>query len=191
MSEKDEIIYRRFLMERSESDLRILLERYRESLILFLLGYVGNEADAEELMMDAYAVIASGTASFSGRSSFKTWLFGIARNRARMFLRKQRGFFFSLDDTHEKTQEEDAEQNTPELVLLREDQNRQLYLALKTLPAAYRQVLYLVYFEDMPPDEAALVMGKNKKQIYNLLERGRKALKEALERMGFDYAQYR
>ena len=42
----------------------------------------------------------------------------------------------------------------------------------------------------MDADEAAHVMGKTKKQIYNLTERGRKALKEALERMDFDYAKY-
>lgn len=191
MHEKDELVYRRFLTERSENDLRILLERYRESLILFLLGYVGSEADAEELMMDTFAVIVSGTSAFSGRSSFKTWLFGIARNQARMFLRKKKGLFFSLEDMRKKTQAKDTEANTPELDLLLQEQNRELYLALERLPADYRQTLYLLYFEDMNPDEAAFVMGKTKKQIYNLTERGRKGLKETLERMGFDYAQYR
>ena len=69
--------------------MRLLYERHRESLILFLTGYVHNTDDAEELMMDAFAVAASGTAAWSGRSSFKTWLFAIARKRAVTFLRKQ------------------------------------------------------------------------------------------------------
>ena len=72
--EKDELIYRRFLTSGKENDLRILLERHREGLVLFLMGYVGNEEDAEELMMDAFAVVASRTSTFSGKSSFKTWL---------------------------------------------------------------------------------------------------------------------
>ena len=171
-----------------------MLERHRESLLLFLMGYVRNEEDAEELMMDAYAVIASGTSAFSGRSRFKTWLFGIARNQAKMFLRKKQGFFFSLEDMLEKTQKEpslESPQDTPELELLQQEQNKELYQALATLPAGYRQTLYLIYFEEMSVEEAALVMGKNKKQIYNLAERSRKALKEALERKGFTYAKYR
>ena len=49
----------------------------------------------------------------------------------------------------------------------------------------YRRVLILVYFEDMTVEEAALTMGKTRKQIYNLLERGKKALKEELEKSGF------
>ena len=32
-------------------------------------------------------------------------------------------------------------------------------------------------------------MGKTRKQVYNLTERGKKALRTELERMGFDYAQ--
>lgn len=162
-------------------------------MLLFIMGYVGNEEDAEELMMDAFAVIVSGTSVFSGRSSFKTWLFGIARNQAKMFLRKKKGFFFSMEEMPEKTGKDPAEdslQGAPELDILRQEQNKELYSALEVLPAGYRQVLYLLYFEEMSADEAALVMGKSKKQIYNLTERGRRALKEQLERMGFDYAKY-
>ena len=191
--EKDEDVYRRFLAERSENDLRILLERHRESLLLFLLGYVGNEEDAEELMMDAFAVIASGTSAFSGRSSFKTWLFGIARNQAKMFLRKKKGFFLSLEDMLEKAQTEyivSKKSDAPELNLLKKDQKKELYTAIEALPAGYRQVLYLIYFEEMSADDVASIMGKTKKQVYNMTERGRKALKETLERMGFDYAKY-
>lgn len=79
MYEADEAIYRRFLKRHNEDDLRLLFDRHRESLILFLMGYVRQEEDAEDLMMETFAVAASGTARFSGRSSFKTWLFAIAR----------------------------------------------------------------------------------------------------------------
>lgn len=157
------------------------------------MGYVGSEEDAEELMMDTFAVIASGTSAFSGRSSFKTWLFGIARNQAKMFLRKKKGFFISMEEMLDKTQAEHVEgiyHDTPEVEILKQEQSNELYMALEELPASYRQVLYLIFFEEMDADEAARVMGKTKKQIYNLTERGRKALKEALERMGFDYAKY-
>lgn len=179
----DEECYRRFLKERSEDDLRILFERYRESLCLFLLGYVRNAEDAEELMMDAFAVIASGTASFSGRSSFKTWLFAIARNQAGTFLRKRRFTFAEPDEL--------PAGETPELSLLREEEKRRLYQALETLPEQYRQALYLLHFEQMSRDDASRVMHVTKRQFYNLSERGCAALREALERMGFDDAQFR
>ena len=90
MIETDEVLYSRFLAERSEDDFRILLERHKESMILFLNGYVHNMEDAEELMLDAYAQVAAGTKAFLGRSSFKTWLFSIGKKMALMHLRKEK-----------------------------------------------------------------------------------------------------
>lgn len=181
MHESDEAVYRRFLETGNEDNLRILFDRHRESLILFLTGFVHSREDAEELMIDAFAVAASGTAAYSGRSSFKTWLFAIASNQACSFIRKQRR------STGKPELPGDAE--TPELSVLKQEKNRQLYEALTTLKDDYRHVLHLLYFEQMNMDEACVVMNKNKKQLYHLAERGRSALRETLKRMGYDDEQ--
>ena len=184
MHDTDEAIYSRFLADRREEDFRVLLERHRDSLTLFLYGYVHNMEDAEELMLDAFAEAAAG-AHFSGRSSFKTWLFSVGKNLALQSLRRQR----SLRNRQEDAAAADAP--PPELDLLREERSLQLYQALRQLKAEYRQVLILLYFEEMSPEEAGRVMAKSRRQIYHLAERGRQALRERLERMGFDDAQYR
>ena len=186
MTDSDEVLYRRFLETRNEDDFRILLERHRESLTLFLNGYVHNPEDAEELMLDAYARAAAGTSAFSGKSSFKTWLFAIGKKLALSHLRKTRFIAVPLE------QGTDADETAPppEFQILREERARQLYQALSNLKEEYRQVLTLLYFEDMSHEELGRVLGKGRKQIYNLAERGRKALREELERMGSDYAQY-
>jgi RNA polymerase sigma-70 factor (ECF subfamily) len=184
MIETDEVIYSRFLAERDEEDFRVLLERHKDSLILFLNGYVHNLEDAEELMLDAYAQAAAGTSFFSGKSSFKTWLYSIGKRMATTRLRRSR--FFPTEHN------ELADETTapPELDLLRDERNRELYLALRELNEEYRQILILLYFEQMTHAEAGRVMGKSRKQVYHLAERSRNALKKKLERMGFEYAQY-
>ncbi|MBQ2099678.1 MAG: RNA polymerase sigma factor [Lachnospiraceae bacterium] len=184
MQETDEVIYDRFLATRSEEDFRILLERHRESLVLFLYGMIHNMEDAEDLMLDAFAEAAAG-ARFAGRSSFKTWLFSIGKKMALMHLRKQRRLLRS-----EESAEDTPVDAPPEMEILRVERNRQLYQGLLKLTEDYRQILILLFYEQMSPEEAGRVMGKNKKQIYNLAERGKKALRSELERMGFDYAQY-
>lgn len=177
MHEADEIIYRRFLASRAEEEFRILLDRHRESLTLFLYGIIHNMEDAEELMLDAYAEVAAN-ARFSERSTFKTWLFAIGKNKALLYLRKQRRF--QTNEVPDTPSEE-----TPELNILKEERNRQLYKALWNLHEDYRQILTLLFFEQMSCEDAGKVMGKNRKQIYNLAERGKKALKDELRRMGF------
>ena len=44
----------------------------------------------------------------------------------------------------------------------------------------YQEALYLLYFEGLSLDEAARVLGKNKKQVENLSYRGKQALKQDL-----------
>ena len=185
MFESDEIVYRRFLDSGDEDDLRLLLERHRESLTLFIYGYVHSLEDAEELMLDAFAVAALGTSRFSGMSSFKTWLYAIGRNLARKHLRA--GHF-----RMEVLTDEDSSSYcpAPEEELLHSERQRQLYAAMEELPADYRQTLYLLFIEDMSCEDAAQVMRKTKKQVYNLSFRGRQSLKDILERMGFENAGF-
>ena len=74
--------------------------------------------------------------------------------------------------------------------ILSEERNRKLYQALGQIPTDYRRVLMLMYYEEMSHEEIAKVMGKNRKQIYHLAERGRKALREIMEKEGLGYEIY-
>ncbi len=180
MRESDEELYRLYLAEGSEDALRELLLRHRESLTLFLFGYVRNMEDAEELMLDAFAAAAARTSAYTGRSSFRTWLFGVGRHLALRQLKRRR----------EPPRPEPVDNGgSPELELMRSEQKRLLYAAMERLHPEYRQALYLLYFEDMEVGEVSRVMGKTRKQVYNLTERGKKALRAELEGMGFEYAQ--
>jgi len=179
-TESDESIYSRFLEKRQEEDMTLLLQRHREGLFLFINGFVHNPEDAEEIMLDTFAQIAIGKSLFAGRSSFKTWLYSIAKKKAFMHLRKKR---FDLQPL--ELLQLPAE-SLPELELLTKERDRQLYQAMEQLKEEYRQILFLIYFEKMSMEEAARVMGRSKKQVYHLSERGRKALKAQLERMGFE-----
>ncbi len=181
----DEQAYERYL-QGEEDTLRVLLERYRESLTLFLFGYVHNMEDAEELMLDAFAVTVAGESRFLGKSSFKTWLYGIGRNLARRHLRKQRllnGSFRQIDDR-------DQMKDQPEALALVKERDRMLYQAIETLPRDYRQTLYLLEIEGMSVEEASSIMGKTKKQLYNLAFRSRQALRAALGKLGVEDMQY-
>ena len=182
----DEIIYSRFLKEQDEALLAELFERHGQSLVLFLNGMVQNMEDAEELMLDSFAVIASGTVHYTVRkdSTFKTWLFAIARNKAKMLLRKRKFVFTSIDE------EVLADKNLPESEVFDKEEQKELYKALSEINKDYRQVLYLTYFEDMKPEEIARVLNKSIKQIYNLTARGREALKTVLLRNGFREGRY-
>ena len=183
-NEKDETIYSRFLAKRNEEDLRILLERYRDPLMFFLLGYVHSMEDAEELMMDSFAEVAAGRTLFSGRSSFRTWLFAVARNKARMHLRKRRPETVPIDHLPvpvDHLPQAASSADDPETRFLQDERSMQLHRAMSKLEPEAQHALHLIYFEDMSYDELAQVLGKSRRQTYRLADRYRNQLKKILE----------
>ncbi len=181
MIETDEQLYTRFLKQRAESDIRILLERYREPLTFFINGIVHNRDDAEDLAMDCFAIIVSGTAHYHPRvdASFKTWLYAIAKKQAYMWLRRNKHMMSDIDEAID-TGEISSDEDMPESHLITDERNKRIYDALKRLNADYATALYLTYYEDMKVEQIARIMHKSAKQVYNLLSRGKTSLRELL-----------
>lgn len=57
------------------------------------------------------------------------------------------------------------------------------------LKPEYRQILWLIYFEEFSSKEASVVMKKSVHNIETLVYRARKSLKTQLEMEGFVYEE--
>ncbi len=79
--------YRRFLDGDDDSFVEII-KTYKDGLMLYLNTYVKSIHTAEDLMEDTFVRIVTKKPRFSGKSSFKTWLYAIGRNIAVDYLRK-------------------------------------------------------------------------------------------------------
>ena len=99
--------------------------------------------------------------------------------------KSKRKCLFRLD---ELTDESDG-QLLVEEVIRTEERNRILHLCMGEMNPDYREVLYLTYFEGMSYLQAAEVMGKNVKQITNMVYRGKESLRGLLEREGITNAE--
>jgi RNA polymerase sigma-70 factor (ECF subfamily) len=60
-----------------------IVAKYQDSLVRVARYYVANDASAEDVAQETWIAVLKGLERFEGRSSFKTWLFRIAVNRAR------------------------------------------------------------------------------------------------------------
>ena len=133
-------------------------------------------------MEEVFFRLAAKKPRYGGKSSFKTWLYAIGRNLAVDWLRKSNRLSDAPIEDYGALSDEEADL---EAAYLREERKICLYRAMRQLSSDYRQVLYLVYFEDLTNVEAAAVMKKSKRQIENLVSRARKALKNELLKEGF------
>ena len=79
--------YRRYLAGEDEG-LAEIVRAYKDGLILYLNGYVNDLPLAEELAEDTFFRLIAKRPRFSGRSSFKFWLYAIGRHVAVDWLRR-------------------------------------------------------------------------------------------------------
>ena len=175
--------YFRFL-DGDKEGMTDLIREYKDGLSLYLNSFVRNICLAEELMEETFVSLVMKKPKFSGKSSFKTWLFAIGRNIAFDYLKKQgkRKNALPVDELYDVADEEDIEKD-----YIREEQKIMLYRALSKLKEDYSQVLHLTYLEGFTNSETACIMHKTNRQIENLIYRAKTALREELEKEGFVY----
>jgi RNA polymerase sigma-70 factor, ECF subfamily len=75
----------------------VLYSRYERRLFAFILSYVGDRAEAEDVFHEAFLGVLHSREVRFGRGSFKSWLYTIARNNALNRLRKQNRWQRVLD----------------------------------------------------------------------------------------------
>lgn len=160
-----------------------IIRDYRDGMILFVNTSVNDICLAEEIVQEVFVKLAVKKPKYSGKSSFKTWIYSICRYTAIDFLRKiKRRREFNTDELWQASDETDLERE-----YIREEQRIDLHRAMKKLNCDYRQVLYLIYFEGFDHAGAAKIMKKSSRQIVNLVYRAKIALKAELEKEGFVY----
>ncbi|MBQ8287292.1 MAG: RNA polymerase sigma factor [Clostridia bacterium] len=176
--------YRRYLTG-DESAFEEILELYKDNLIFFLCRYVESVAIAEEIAADCFALLITKPDKYDFSVSLKTWLFTVGRNRALDYLRRKNRW--RIHPLEEAVALPGSQEDDPEALFLKKERERQLHRSMGRLKPDYRAALHLVYFEELSYEEAGRVLQKSKKQIENLVYRGKNALRTDLEKEGFEF----
>ncbi len=177
--------YRRFL-EGDDKGIEDIISEYKDSLILYLVSFCGNIPTAEDLMEDVFVKLVVDKPAFRAKSSFKTWLFAIAGNVARDYLRKaKRRRITSIEELeYEPGEEEDLLYEH-----FRSEEKLLVHRCMDKLTPDYKQVLYLSFFEGFSNTETARIMKKTNRQVENLLYRAKQSLRSEMRKEGFTYEE--
>ena len=178
--------YRRFRDGGDENGLVEIIKEYKDGLIFYLNSIVGNIHTAEELAEDTFVLLGTKKPRDKGTGSFKTWLYTIGRNIAIDSLRRgHRANELSVEEYSSIAADEESLEDS----YIREERKITVHKALNSLKPEYRQVLWLMYFEDLSAKETACVMKKSVHSIETLVYRARKSLKFTLETEGLIYEE--
>ena len=130
-----------------------LILQYQHRLLRYLLHLTGNRAVAEDLFQETFIQVHRNARSFDPTRSFRPWLFTIAANKARDYLRAagRRGTQ-SLDNSTGRDETTtfldllESDSPPPLAELTQAEGIAKVQQVLAELPAVYREVLILSYF---------------------------------------------
>lgn len=138
-----------------------------------------NDADAEDVLQSTYLKVISGRARFGGKSTFRTWLFGVIRQTAREHRRRVESERARAERLHREGGASCGPPR-PDVDAERAERQRVLRGALARLPERQREVLHLVFYQGLTIREAAGVMEVSLGSARVHYERGKKRLRSLL-----------
>jgi RNA polymerase sigma-70 factor (ECF subfamily) len=143
----------------------------------------GDRADAEDLVQETYAKALKGFKSFEQGTNLRAWMYRILRNT---FLTSRAGLdaknTFALEDEQADGIEISVHAITPEVLLLRQENQQTLMDALAAMPVGYRELILLCEVEEMSYREIAQILGVPMGTVMSRLSRARRILREILSR---------
>ena len=161
-----------------------LYQLHSRRVYALCLRMVGNPADAEDLLQEAFLLLFRKIGTFRGESAFSTWLHRMTVNVVLMRLRKK-----SLPtDSLEETLEPDAETSgpkrdvgAPDLRLSGAVDRVNLERSIEKLPPGYRTVFVLHDVQGYEHNEIADIMGCSVGNSKSQLHKARTRLRELLQ----------
>lgn len=179
----DEQLFERYRKGDREA-IRTLIERHADELLAFLTRMVGERAGAEDVFQETFLQIHHSAGTFDMTRRFRPWLFTIAANKARDYLRrKSRRRTLDLSAPVESGNSGNHDQPGTQYVDLMaidipapsagvegEEQSRAVQRVMDQLSPALKEILLLAYFQRLSyaqiADDLEIPLGTVKSRLH-------------------------
>ena len=201
-SEERQLLTR--LRQRDERAFDELVTKQHRALIRTAMGHVGDREVAEEVVQDTWMAVIDNLDRFEGRSSLRTWIFGILIHKAKdRGVREKRHTTFSdfetFDDEHEEAIDparfhrsgewaghwafppQPWDDRTPEKLLASQQAVQAMNRAIEALPATLKDVLILRDVEGIDAKDICEILKITETNVYVRLHRARERVRQAVE----------
>lgn len=162
--------------DRENGTRRLVLE-YGDRLLTAAVQMTQNRADAEDLVFRTFEQVVRKIDTYTGRSSFFTWMYRILINFRKMDLRKKG--VQALTFPGELPEYEDPAPDPAEALVI-DSTRHEVRNALRQLPESMRTVLVLRYYENLDVSEIASILESSVGAIKVRLYEARKRLARLL-----------
>ena len=181
MQQEEHLI--RSALKGDRSAFATLVHEHQDRLFASMLQVTGSPEEAEEVVQDAFIRAFVKLDSFQQNSQFFTWLYRIAFNAALSRKRRKRARV-SLDQYRDESGLEIvADVETVDHLMLQDERVALVRSALQTLTREHRAILLLREMEERSYEDIAELLNISLGTVRSRLNRARKQLKLAIERI--------
>jgi RNA polymerase sigma-70 factor (ECF subfamily) len=182
-----------------------LVNQHHGALIRMAMGYVADREVAEEVVQDTWMAVIESLNRFEGRSSLRTWIFGIMIHKAKdRGVREKRHTTFSAFESYDDDNDEAVDPSrfqqsgewaghwafppqpwddqTPEKLLASQQAVNAMNQAIEALPATLKEVLILRDVEGVEAKEVCEMLKITETNLYVRLHRARERVRVAIEK---------
>lgn len=146
-----------------------IAEKYIDTVYRVALSFCNSKSDAEDAVQNAFYKLMQTDLEFADDEHIRRWLIKVAINECKMMLR-------SYWNKNVISYEETTLQPT-----YIENEKKELFDAVMKLPAKYRVVVHLYYYEGYSCAEIAKLLSISSSSVQTRLQRARNKLKEQLK----------
>ncbi|HXV68932.1 MAG TPA: sigma-70 family RNA polymerase sigma factor [Nitrospira sp.] len=203
LTDDEEMLIAR-LCQGDEAAFNDLVMRHHGALIRMAMGYVADREVAEEVAQDTWIAVIESLARFEGRSSLRSWIFGILIHKAKdRGVREKRHTTFSDFESRDDESEEAVDParfhrsgewtghwafppqpwdgQTPEKLLASNQAIAAMNRAIDELPPTLKTVLVLRDVEGVDSSEVCHLLQITETNLYVRLHRARERVRRAVE----------
>ena len=180
MNELEQLAVADERMDKREQIIDQLMNEYSDGILHLVYTYVKNRTTAEDLTQEIFIKCYEKLGKFNQQASIKTWVYRIASNHCKDYLRSWHYRKITLNEKMINYLPSQSKHVEEEVIMKSEENN--LASAVMALPIKYREVVFLHYYEELSVTEISKVTIVNVNTIKTRLKRAKELLKDQMTR---------
>ncbi len=176
MNELEHVVVSKDNVIDKEQLIQELMNENGDSVLHLVFSYVKNQTIAEDLTQEIFIKCYEKLEQFNHQSSIKTWLYRVASNHCKDYLKSWHYRKLLLNEkilNYIPSKAKDVE-----VEVIAKSEETSLTNAVMELPIQYREVVILHYYEELPLSEISAITSVNVNTLKTRLKRAREILKE-------------
>jgi len=155
-----------------EADVGQVIEYYTDMVYRLAFARTGTKQDAEDVYEEVFLRFLKRKPKFESEEHRKAWFLRVTVNCSNTF----------LSSLWQKRTEGLSEE-----IPFTEKRHQYLHLELQRLPAKYRSVIHLFYYEELSVEEIGQVLNRKPATVRTQLTRARELLRGMLKEEDYDF----